>query len=73
MENIITPSDDQPSAKRFLEAKELADYLELPTLSTIYRWAKNGIIPHRKMGGRIFFIKKEIDQWIVAEKGGFND
>jgi len=64
MENIFIPPQQNSRSKRFLEAKELADYLELPTLSTIYRWVKNGTIPHRKMGGRIFFVKQEIDQWI---------
>ena len=58
---------DRHQGDEILTATMLADYLQCH-LSTIYRLAKQGKIPHFRLGGDFRFKKTAIEQWI--ESGG---
>jgi len=49
--------------KRFLDVKEVAEYLGL-AISTIYTMASQRRIPFVKMGGCTKFDRKQLDRWV---------
>ncbi len=49
--------------KEILTPREAAEYLSVH-VRTIYRLAKNGEIPGRKVGGRWRFKKDVLDKWL---------
>ena len=51
------------STKEIMTAKEVADYLNLHTL-TVHRYAREGKIPAFKIGTDWRFHKKYIEKWI---------
>src|SRR5690242_16832339 len=54
-----TPDD------RLMTADEVAEYLRLKP-QTIYVWASDHKIPHRKVNGKPRFLRSEIDAWIMS-------
>ena len=50
-----------------LTADEMADYLKID-VKTVYRLAKLGKVPGRKVGGSWRFRKDVLDDWLVAAK-----
>lgn len=51
--------------ERFYTPKKAAEYVGV-SRSTIYLWVKQGRLKQRKLGGRLFFEKVELDnllQW----------
>ncbi|MFC2125557.1 helix-turn-helix domain-containing protein [Bacteroidota bacterium] len=52
-----------PSEEGFLTVNECAAMLDLKR-STIYRMTSDSRIPHFKQGGRVYFSRAEILQWI---------
>lgn len=55
-------------AKEIMTPREAADYLSIH-VRTIYRLAKNGDIPGRKIGGSWRFKKEALDQWLSGKEG----
>jgi len=49
--------------KEILTPREAAEYLSVH-VRTIYRLAKNGEIPCRKVGGSWRFKKEALDEWL---------
>ena len=49
--------------KEVMTPREAAEYLSVH-VRTIYRLAKNGVIPGRKVGGGWRFKKETMDQWL---------
>jgi len=49
--------------REILTPREAAEYLSVH-VRTIYRLAKNGDIPGRKMGGSWRFKKDTLDEWL---------
>ncbi|MDQ8047161.1 MAG: helix-turn-helix domain-containing protein [Patulibacter sp.] len=51
-----------------MSARQLAEEL-LPDTSvdTILRWAREGTIPSRKRGQKVFFLRYEIDEWLIGD------
>lgn len=49
--------------KEIMTPREAADYLSVH-VRTIYRLAKNGEIPGRKVGGSWRFKKNTLDEWL---------
>jgi excisionase family DNA binding protein len=49
--------------KEILTPREAAEYLSVH-VRTIYRLAKNGEIPGRKVGGSWRFKKNALDEWL---------
>ena len=52
-----------PELRRLITAKEASHYLSLST-DTIYRMASLKKLPYLKIGDRVLFDVKAIDQWI---------
>lgn len=51
-----------------LTVQEVADYLRVAQ-STVYRLAKEGKLPGRKIGGMWRFSRKELDRWVQKPSG----
>jgi excisionase family DNA binding protein len=48
-----------------MTASEVATLLGLPK-STVEDWARRGVLPNRKRGRRRFFLRWEIEAWLMA-------
>ena len=61
-----------PELRRLITAKEASQYLNLST-ETIYRMASKKKLPYLKIGDRVLFDLKALDQWIdrqmIRERG----
>ena len=61
-----------PELRRLITAKEASQYMSLST-DTIYRMATSKKLPYLKIGDRVLFDIKSLDQWIekqmITEKG----
>jgi len=56
----------QPEEDRLLTVEELQKFLpENPAKQTIYGWVNNRLIPYRKHGKRLYFLKSDIDKWLA--------
>lgn len=55
-----------------LSAKEVAKYLRVNE-KKVYSLVNEGEIPHLKIGGKIAFIKEEIDKWLYERMQGEKD
>ena len=53
--------------KEILTPREAAEYLSIH-VRTIYRLAKNGEIPGRKVGGSWRFKKDALDEWLSGKE-----
>lgn len=53
------------SMKEVLTPREAADYLNVH-VRTIYRLAKIGGIPGRKVGGSWRFMRQALDEWLLG-------
>lgn len=49
-----------------MTAAEVARLLAVPK-STVEGWARRGIVPSRKRGRRRFYLRWEIQQWLVSD------
>ena len=52
-----------PELRRLITAKEASQYLSLST-DTVYRMAASKKLPYLKIGDRVLFDIKSLDQWI---------
>jgi excisionase family DNA binding protein len=52
-----------PELRRLITAKEASQYLSLST-DTVYRMASLKKLPYLKIGDRVLFDVKALDQWI---------
>jgi excisionase family DNA binding protein len=52
-----------PELRRLITAKEASQYLSLST-DTVYRMASLKKVPYLKIGDRVLFDVKALDQWI---------
>ena len=52
-----------PELRRLITAKEASQYLSLST-DTIYRMAASRKLPYLKIGDRVLFDIKSLDQWV---------
>jgi excisionase family DNA binding protein len=52
-----------PELKRLITAKEASQYLSLST-DTVYRMATSQKLPYLKIGDRVLFDIKSLDQWV---------
>lgn len=60
-ERPVTRSDVMTSV-------DVARLLAIPK-STVEDWARRGVLPNRKRGKRRFFLRWEIEEWLVAKDG----
>ena len=59
IERIENPHSSSPT---WLTSKQLAAYLGI-SVSTVTK-LRGGKVPYYKLGGRVYFKKQEIDEWI---------
>jgi excisionase family DNA binding protein len=52
--------------KPFLTVDEAAVYLNQST-SNIYKLTSSGKIPHVKKGGRVYFDREKLNEWVLTE------
>jgi excisionase family DNA binding protein len=50
-------------AHDILKVADAAQLLGLP-VSTVYDYAKRGILPSRKLGRRVIFLRPELESWL---------
>ena len=58
-----------PELRRLITAKEASQYLSLST-DTVYRMASLKKLPYLKIGDRVLFDVKALDQWIEKHMVG---
>jgi excisionase family DNA binding protein len=49
-----------------LRSIEVAELLGVPK-STVEDWARRGVVPSRKRGKRRFFLRWEIEAWLIDD------
>ena len=59
--------DGSKEMKEIMTPREAAEYLSVH-VRTIYRLAKNGEIPGRKIGGSWRFKKNALDEWLSGKE-----
>ena len=50
-------------AQDILKVREAAELLGVP-VSTVYDYAKRGILPSRRLGRRVLFLRPELESWL---------
>lgn len=60
-----TPGAD---AEPLLDVGEVARWLKVSP-RTIYRWAELGYLPHVKLGNRLRFTRRQVEDFIKANLG----
>lgn len=58
--------DNIQGTEEVLTAQEASDYLKI-ALSTLYRYAQKGKIPHFKMGNLLRFKKSVLNKWMEEQ------
>ncbi|GAB4035255.1 helix-turn-helix domain-containing protein [Spirosoma gilvum] len=59
----------QPPADRWLNIKELSDYLPgKPAITTIYGKVQRREIPFFREGKNLFFLQSQIDLWLASKR-----
>jgi excisionase family DNA binding protein len=51
--------------KRFLNVKDLCDYIDVSE-SYVYKKVMKNAIPHIKLGTRTLFERNQIDAWVIS-------
>jgi hypothetical protein len=69
---ILNDSFHQNSSNTIVEEAPLTSeqagaFLSMPS-STLYMKCRTGNLPHIKQGGRLFFFKKELIEWLKKHK-----
>ena len=59
-----------PSSPVMMTLEEVAKYLRLHR-TTVYRLAREGVIPGFKIGSQWRFNKTRVDQWMARQEAGF--
>ena len=63
--------EQMPSGRRAVERKyyDNADMMQLFNVSsrTLQRWRDEGVVPFKKLGGKIFFLAQKVDQLMEQE------
>lgn len=55
--------------RTFLTPEELAEYLRLPSVQTVYRWRTTGYGPAAsKIGKHVRYDLADVDAWVDAQK-----
>ncbi|MBC8320133.1 MAG: helix-turn-helix domain-containing protein [Bacteroidetes bacterium] len=63
LDNLIQKIDDpQSSSPTWITSKQLAKYLGIST--TTVNKLRSSKLPYYKLGGRIYFKKQEVDEWM---------
>ncbi|MDI7259694.1 MAG: helix-turn-helix domain-containing protein [Thermodesulfobacteriota bacterium] len=66
-ESAIRNPQSEIYVREIMTPREAAEYLSVH-VRTIYRLAKNGDIPGRKIGGSWRFKKDALDEWLTVRE-----
>ena len=62
------------NSEKWYNLKELCEYLpDKPAQQTVYEWVNKRIIPYHKRGKKLFFLKSEIDKWMMSDNSDIQD
>ncbi len=62
------------NSEKWYNLKELCEYLpDKPAQQTVYEWANKRIIPFHKRGKKLFFLKSEIDNWMLSDNNSIQN
>lgn len=62
---IEQAKEHEPNPDQWFDVSELCDYLpDKPVRVTIYEKVQKRLIPFRRSGKKLIFLKSEIDQWL---------
>lgn len=65
---------ENEGSEKWYNLKELCDYLpDKPAQQTVYEWVNKRIIPYHKRGKKLFFLKSEIDKWMLSDSDIIQD
>lgn len=65
LEEVFEPFlKDLKPQRDLVDLNEISEYLKL-SKSQLYKLTSRSEIPYRKFGKRLFFSKKELDEWIL--------
>jgi len=68
VKRAISNTQSKPEADRWFDIDQLCEYLPgTPSKASIYATVHNRMIPHKKMGKRLAFLKSEIDDWLKSK------
>jgi excisionase family DNA binding protein len=67
VQEAITDAQKSKKIKSQMNIKEAAEYLSI-SVPTLNRKKDDGIIPFVKVGGRIIFIRKDLDEYLTKNK-----
>lgn len=67
VQTLIEQSSPQESKVEFLDTKEAAEFLGR-AVSTVYRQAREGKIPHSKPDGKLLFKRSELLEYLSSGK-----
>jgi len=63
---VNSPGKEQP---QWLNIKQLCVYLpDKPSIQTVYGWVNKRLIPFHKKGKKLYFLKNQIDEWLIDGK-----
>lgn len=69
LDNITLFQGVTSEREEWFDVNSLSEYLPShPATQTIYCWTHDHLIPYRKNGRRLVFLKSEIDEWIIKDK-----
>jgi len=52
-------------APEILNVEEAADFLNL-AMATVYDKTSKNVIPHKKKGNKLYFIRAELEKWVMS-------
>ncbi|MDX1943187.1 MAG: helix-turn-helix domain-containing protein [Saprospiraceae bacterium] len=67
LQTVLQEIPSIPKGKNVMDINAFCAYTGL-SKQTVYRKTASGEIPHSKRGKRLYFDKKEIDEWLMANK-----
>lgn len=63
----VLENPNAPKGKTVMDTDAFCAYTGI-SKQTVYRKTASGEIPHSKRGKRLYFDKKEIDDWLMSNK-----
>ena len=63
------PIHDEPADDRLWTARDVARFLSFHP-NTVYLWAAQRKLPCVRLGGRLRFMPRDINRWLLARKEG---
>ena len=57
------PQEAQRVDGRFMTARAAADYIN-KSVHTLYRYTSKNTVPHYKQGGKVYFLREELEAWV---------